>query len=76
MWRGDKAIDRNLAFLQGAETEAVDLLRRLIRRREAGTVRITDYRKDRSKFTRECELRPIRDAGGTVTHFFVIQRAF
>jgi PAS domain S-box-containing protein len=69
-------IGRNLSFLQGAATEAssVARFRHLIGRAEAGTVQITNYRKDGSAFVHECELRPVRDAGGALTHFVAVQR--
>lgn len=72
----EEAIGRGLSFLQGPETEpeAVQEFRRLITNGEAGKVRITNYRKDGTRFTHECELRPVRDTAGTVTHFIAVQR--
>ncbi|MEO1678362.1 MAG: PAS domain-containing protein [Pseudomonadota bacterium] len=71
-----EAIGRNLSFLQGPETEpeAVELFRHLLRTGGAGTIRITNYRKDKSPFLHECDLRPVKDASGNVTHFIAIQR--
>jgi PAS domain S-box-containing protein len=71
-----EAVGRNLSFLQGPETEeaAVEEFRRLIRGGIAGTVLITNYRKDGTRFVHECEFRPVRDASGKVTHFVTIQR--
>ena len=71
-----EALGRNLSFLQGPDTEpeAVREFRRLITGGLAGTVRITNYRKDGSRFVHECEFRPVRDADGRVTHFVAIQR--
>lgn len=71
-----EALGRNLSFLQGPDTEpeAVGEFRRLISGGHAGTVRITNYRKDGSRFLHECEFRPVRDADGRVTHFVAIQR--
>ncbi|MGL4237590.1 PAS domain-containing protein [Tabrizicola sp.] len=71
-----EAIGRNLSFLQGPETEpeAVEKFRHLISTGSAGTVLITNYRKDGSRFLHECEFRPVRDGSGIITHFITIQR--
>lgn len=71
-----EAVGRNLSFLQGPDTEAdaVELFRHLLRTGGAGTIRITNYRKDKSRFLHECDLRPVRDGAGKVTHFIAIQR--
>lgn len=71
-----EAIGRNLSFLQGpaTEPEAVEAFRELIRTGRAGSVRITNYRKDGSIFVHECEFRPVRDEAGALTHFIAIQR--
>lgn len=71
-----EAVGRNLSFLQGPDTEedAVALFRHLLKTGRAGTIRITNYRKDNSRFLHECDLRPVRDTDGTVTHFIAIQR--
>lgn len=69
-------VGRSLAMLQGkgTEPEAVQLFRDLINSAKPGKIRITNYRKDGTEFLHECELRPIFDADGTVTHFAAIQR--
>lgn len=71
-----EAIGKNLAFLQGPDTEpgAVEKFRALIENEEAGLVRITNYRADGTKFLHECDLRPVRDKNENVTHFIAIQR--
>lgn len=70
-------IGQSLAILQGEETEeeAVERFRYLISTGTAGRVRITNYKKDKTKFLHECELRPIRDIDGNLTHFAAIQRS-
>ncbi len=72
----EEAIGRGLSFLQGPESEpeSVEEFRRLIANGESGKIKITNYRKDGSSFVHECELRPIRDTAGTVTHFVAVQR--
>jgi len=71
-----EVIGRGLTLLQGPDTEAeaVSQFRDLIQNGEAGTVRITNYRKDGARFIHECELRPVHDDSQTVTHFIAIQR--
>ncbi|NNE89054.1 MAG: PAS domain-containing protein [Silicimonas sp.] len=75
-YRPEEAIGRSLAFLQGpaTEPEAITQFQDLIRSGEAGTIRTTNYRKDKSSFVHECEMRPIRNADGVITHFIAIQR--
>lgn len=75
-YRPDEAIGRNLAFLQGPESEpsAIVEFQRLISEGEAGRVQITNYRKNGKKFLHECEFRPVRDDQEKVTHFVAIQR--
>jgi PAS domain S-box-containing protein len=72
----EEAIGRNLAFLQGPDTEraAVQEFRRLIDTGSPGMIRITNYRKDGTRFVHECEFRPVRDGTGRITHFVTIQR--
>ena len=69
-------VGKSLSILQGPETEpeAVSEFRRLIDEVTPGTVRITNYRKDGSRFVHECELRPILDEAGKATYFVAIQR--
>ncbi len=70
------AVGRSLSFLQGPETEpeAVARFQALIAERKAGLVRITNYRRDGTRFTHICELRPIWSSEGVVTHFVAVQR--
>lgn len=72
----EEAIGKNLSFLQGpaSETVAIEKFRDLIHNERIGSVTITNYRKDGSLFRHQCELRPVRDAEGVVTHFIAIQR--
>ena len=75
-YRPDEAIGRGLSFLQGPDTEpeAVSEFRRLIAEGAPGKIRITNYRKNGTRFVHECELRPVRDTDKKVTHFIAIQR--
>ena len=69
-------IGRNLAFLQGKNTEpeAVEKFRHCIANGVAGLIRITNYRADGTEFVHECDFRPVRDNNDTITHFIAIQR--
>ena len=75
-YKPQDVVGKNLAFLQGpeTETEAVERFRSLIKNEEAGLVRITNYRADGTKFLHECDFRPVRDKNENVTHFIAIQR--
>jgi PAS domain S-box-containing protein len=70
------AIGRNLSFLQGpdSEPEAIERFRELIRDATPGHVKITNYRKDGTRFVHECEMRPVLDKSGALSHFIAIQR--
>ena len=72
--RGE-TIGRNLDMLQGRDTapEAVDMFRFLMRTGGAGKIRILNYRKDGTPFWHVCDLRPIRDEAGQITHFLTVQ---
>ena len=74
-YKPSEVIGKSLAILQGPMTEAqaIDDFRFLIKNGVAGTVRITNYRKDKTPFVHECALRPIRSADGVVSHFIAIQ---
>lgn len=71
-----EVIGRSLSLLQGPDTEesAVATFRTLIENGQSGTICITNYRKDKTRFVHECALRPIRDGDGAVTHFIAIQK--
>ncbi len=75
-YSAEESIGKSLSFLQGPATEeaAVEAFRRIIQSGSAGTVRITNYRKDGQPFLHECELRPIRSKDGALTHFVAVQR--
>jgi sigma-B regulation protein RsbU (phosphoserine phosphatase) len=74
-YRVDEALGRNCRFLQGPDTdpEAVGRIRDAIRRGEACTVDLLNYRKDGSLFWNRLAITPVRDATGELTHFVGIQ---
>ncbi|MEM9785813.1 MAG: PAS domain-containing protein [Pseudomonadota bacterium] len=74
-YKPSEIIGKSLSILQGPMTEAqaVEDFRFLIRNGVPGTVRITNYRKDKTPFVHECALRPIKGTNGVVSHFIAIQ---
>ncbi len=72
----DEVVGKSLSILQGPDTEAASVarFRDLIARGEPGLIKITNYRKDGTPFTHECDMRPIKDDDGRVTHFVAIQK--
>ncbi|MDX8351821.1 PAS domain-containing protein [Cognatiyoonia sp. IB215182] len=74
-YKPSEVIGKSLSILQGPMTEAqaVEDFRFLIENQVPGTVRITNYRKDKTPFVHECALRPIKDSQGNVSHFIAIQ---
>ncbi len=69
-------LGRNLRLLQGPETspEAVAMFGYLIRTKQAGKIKILNYRKDGTKFWHVCDLRPIIPPDRDVTYFICVQR--
>ena len=66
---------RNCRFLHGAGTDpaAARELREAIWQGRGCQVVILNYRKDGTTFRNEVTVSPVRDAGGTLTHFVGIQ---
>jgi PAS domain S-box-containing protein len=72
----EDVLGRNLSMLQGPDSEpdAIERFRSLIAEGQAGTVLITNYRKDGSSFVHKVEMRPIRNAKDELTHFVAVQQ--
>jgi PAS domain S-box-containing protein len=70
-----EARGRNCRFLQGPDTdpEPVAELRRAIDAGESTQVQLLNYRQDGTPFWNRLTVAPIRDEGGTVTHFVGFQ---
>lgn len=68
-------IGRNCRFLQGQDPnpDARAALRAAIREGRSATVLLRNYRADGTLFNNELTISPIRDSGGSVTHFFGFQ---
>ncbi|WP_238367380.1 PAS domain-containing protein [Mesobacterium pallidum] len=71
-----EVIGRSLSMLHGPDTspEAVDMFRYLIHSGESGKVKILNYAKDGTPFWHHCEIRPISNGSGELTHFICVQR--
>jgi len=68
----NEIVGRNCRFLQGPDTTpaSLDKLRAILASGEVGTVEITNYRKDGSKFLNSLQIGPIVNEEGRITHFF------
>jgi PAS domain S-box-containing protein len=70
-----EVIGRNCRFLQGrgSEPAAIHAIRRAIAEARPVDVRLTNYRRDGSRFVNELHISPVFDASGRLTHFLGIQ---
>ncbi|CAK9867075.1 unnamed protein product [Sphagnum jensenii] len=73
----EEVIGRNCRFLQGPDTdpEAVQKIRESIAGECACTVRILNYRKDKTSFWNHLHLSPVRSATGEVAFYVGVQLA-
>ena len=71
----DEIIGRNCRFLQGPDTDAVEVerVRRAIRAGEAVDVDLLNYRKDGTTFWNALYMSPVRDREGVIRFFFASQ---
>lgn len=69
-------LGRNCRFLQGDGTdeETVARLRRAIDNERPVSVELSNYRADGTPFWNQLDIVPIRDDGGTVTHYLGLQQ--
>ncbi len=74
-YSAEEVMGRNCRFLQGPETDAKTLeqLRTALRDPREVTVQLLNYRKNGTTFWNRLSITPVRDAGGTVTHFIAVQ---
>ncbi len=70
-----EVIGHNCRFLQGPQTDpaAVQALREAVQSARACQTLILNYRKDGTAFWNEITVSPVRDAGGSLTHFVGVQ---
>ena len=75
-YTAEEVIGKTPRILQGPRTDRAVLsrLRRNLERGEEFEGETINYRKDGTEFNLEWQIAPIRDAGGTVTHFVANQR--
>ncbi|MED6110226.1 hypothetical protein PIB30_041030 [Stylosanthes scabra] len=71
----DEVLGRNCRFLSGPDTDdsTLYLIRESIRNQQPCTVRILNYRKDRSSFWNLLHISPVRDASGKVAYYVGVQ---
>ncbi|KAK7309568.1 hypothetical protein RJT34_06400 [Clitoria ternatea] len=71
----DEVLGRNCRFLGGTDTDisTLHLIRESIKTEQPCTVRILNYRKDKSSFWNFLHISPVRDASGKVAYFVGIQ---
>ena len=72
----EEIIGKNCRFLQGDETDPVELekLRNAVANHQECTIRLKNFRKDGTPFWNELLVSPVRNNEGSVTHFFGIQQ--
>lgn len=71
----EEIIGKNCRFLQGNDTEQPELnrLREGLKRREAISVTLRNYRKDGSLFYNHLEVTPLLDNSGNIIYFLGVQ---
>jgi PAS domain S-box-containing protein len=74
-YAADECLDRNCRFLQRDDRDQPELhrLRDCLKRSEACTVILRNYRKDGTLFWNELYTAPVYDAAGVLTHFVGVQ---
>ncbi|CAK9208558.1 unnamed protein product [Sphagnum troendelagicum] len=70
----EEVIGRNCRFLQGPDTDP-EAIRKSIAGEHACTVRILNYRKDKTSFWNHLHLSPVRSATGEVAFYVGVQLA-
>nr|AML78891.1 putative LOV domain-containing protein [Osmunda sp. BC-2016] len=71
----DEVVGRNCRFLQGPNTDlkAVQQIRESLNAEQPCTVRILNYRKDKTPFWNFLHIAPVRSSGGKVAFFVGLQ---
>ncbi|KAG5087789.1 hypothetical protein AAZX31_01G040500 [Glycine max] len=71
----NEVLGRNCRFLGGTDTDTstLHLIRESIKTEQPCTVRILNYRKDKSSFWNFLHISPVRDASGKVAYFVGVQ---
>ncbi|GMY26070.1 putative LOV domain-containing protein [Fagus crenata] len=71
----DEVLGRNCRFLSGMDTDSSTLyqIKENIQTEQACTVRILNYRKDKSSFWNYLHISPVRNASGKIAYFVGVQ---
>nr|AML79627.1 putative LOV domain-containing protein [Timmia austriaca] len=71
----EEVVGRNCRFLQGAETDPNDVqkIREAIEKEQACTIKILNYRKDKTPFYNYLHVAPVRSSGGKVAFYVGVQ---
>nr|AML78154.1 putative LOV domain-containing protein [Philonotis fontana] len=71
----EEVVGRNCRFLQGPDTnpEDVQKIRQAIEEEQACTVKILNYRKDKTPFYNYLHVAPVRSCGGKVAYYVGVQ---
>jgi diguanylate cyclase (GGDEF)-like protein/PAS domain S-box-containing protein len=75
-YRRDELLGRSPRILQGPKTQGAELerIRLALKKREAVSAEMINYRKEGKPFWIETDIAPVTDNAGRVTHFVAIQR--
>jgi two-component system cell cycle sensor histidine kinase/response regulator CckA len=75
-YQPEEVVGRSPSILQGPESDKAEIgrMRAALGREEAFTAELINYRKDGTTFHVEARIMPIRDQGGSVTHWVGVQR--
>nr|AML77965.1 putative LOV domain-containing protein [Vittaria appalachiana] len=74
-YQHDEVVGRNCRFLQGPDTDpkAIELIRESLRAEKPCTVRILNYRRDKTPFWNLLHIAPVRSNSGKVVFFVGVQ---
>nr|AML79556.1 putative LOV domain-containing protein [Leucodon brachypus] len=71
----EEVVGRNCRFLQGPDTDPEDVqkIREAVKEEQACTVKILNYRKDKTPFYNYLQVSPVRSCGGKVAFYVGVQ---
>nr|AML78693.1 putative LOV domain-containing protein [Calliergon cordifolium] len=71
----EEVVGRNCRFLQGPDTDPEDVqkIREAVKEEQACTVKILNYRKDKTPFYNYLQVSPVRNCGGKVAFYVGVQ---
>ncbi len=76
-YHAEFALNKSPSFLQGIKTSVhtKSKIREAVKRKEAVTVQLVNYRKDGSEYNCEVEILPLYSKSHVVTHFLAIEKS-